>query len=78
MRINTQNSGDEGKGIVLGGYHFPDVTQIFRHHPSRPAPHISAAAVVPTIPATGYLKYLAAGGLCATITHVFFLSGSSE
>lgn len=79
MRINAQNSGDEGKGIVLGGYHLPDVTQIFRHHPSRPAPQKSAGGgVVPTIPAAGYLKYLAAGGFCATITHVLFLSSSSE
>jgi hypothetical protein len=73
MRINTQDAGDGGKGIIIGGVHFPDGTNVFRHHPSRPSPQGSPTQpIVPAIAASGYLKYLAAGGICATITHVIF------
>jgi hypothetical protein len=54
-----------------GGIHFPDVSQIFRHHPTRPPPPGSAAhTTVPMASPLGYAKYFAAGALCATITHV--------
>jgi hypothetical protein len=68
----TSNSGNSGDGITIGGFHFPDVTNIFKHHPSRPTPHgnPSNPPPVPTTSISGYAKYLAAGGICATITHV--------
>ena len=68
MGINAQDSG----GSTIGGIHFPDVTQIFRHHPARPAPRTGPAAETPVPSGTigGYVKYFSAGAICATLTHV--------
>lgn len=69
MGVNEQDSG----GPSIGGIHFPDVIQIFRHHPARPTPPIGrppAEAPVPPGTVSGYVKYFSAGALCATITHV--------
>jgi len=79
MRIDAQKSGEGGSGIIIGGVHIPDATQIFRHHPSRPSPQGPPhQPIVPTTAASGYLKYLAAGGLCATITHVPSICKNAE
>ena len=40
MGVGAQDSG----GPTIGGIHFPDVTQIFRHHPARPAPRTGSPA----------------------------------
>ena len=65
-------NGQETGGPTIGGIHFPDVTQIFRHHPARPAPPTGTPLQTPVPPGTisGYFKYFAAGALCATVTHV--------
>ncbi len=65
MDINAQGSG----GPTTGGIHFPGVTQIFRHHPARPAPRAGPAAE-PSRTIGGYVKYFSAGAICATVTHV--------
>ena len=70
MGILTQDSN----GIHFGGVHIPDLTNIFRHHPARPAPSGGSTGQhpVPARNALDYAKYLAAGGICATITHVSY------
>jgi hypothetical protein len=65
-----QDSG----GPTIGGYHIPDPTKIFRHHPARPPPGAPpASSPVPPGTAAGYFKYFSAGAICATITHVLVL-----
>ena len=73
IRIMSEN-GRESGGITIGGIHFPDVTEIFRHHPARPAPPTGGPIQTPVPVGTmsGYFKYFAAGAICATVTHVCF------
>jgi hypothetical protein len=68
MGVNEQNSG----GPTTGGFHFPDVTQLFRHHPTRPTPRAGPPADTPVPVGTlsGYAKYFAGGAICCTVTHV--------
>jgi len=66
-------NGRESTGATIGGLHFPDVGQIFRHHPARPAPPTGAGPIQTPVPSgtiSGYFKYFAAGAICATVTHV--------
>ena len=66
-------NGRDSAGTTIGGLHFPDVSQIFRHHPARPAPPTGAGPVQTPVPSgtiSGYVKYFAAGAICATVTHV--------
>jgi hypothetical protein len=76
MAKDPQKSESGESGIVIGGVHLPDITHIFRHHPTRPSPLKPPADQHPVPPKTvfDYTKYLAAGGLCATITHVCLCS----
>jgi hypothetical protein len=68
MGANTQDSG----GSTIGGIHFPDITDLFRHHPTRPTPRIGKPGdtPVPTGTLSGYAKYFAGGAFCCTLTHV--------
>jgi len=69
MGILSQDSN----GVHFGGVHIPELTNIFRHHPARPSPSAGGSNgqhPVPRKSIVDYSKYLAAGGICATITHV--------
>jgi len=68
MGILSQDSD----GIHFGGIHIPDISNIFKHHPTRPSPAGGSTGQHPLPPKSflDYAKYMAAGGLCATITHV--------
>jgi hypothetical protein len=68
------NNTKDSEGATIGGIHFPNLNQIFRHHPARPAPRTGPTAE-PAAASPGavgkYVKYFSAGAICATITHVY-------